>query len=273
MRRLEVPDWEERAAAVALGIRRRTLEVVAATEGGCYLCQACSAAEILSAVHVRGLDRPRGDGFVLSPAHYALPLYAAMVELGELSEAEFATFQQDGSRLELIPTGDAPGTLFTTGSLGQGLSQAIGLALARRVRGEPGRVVVLVSDGELQEGQTWEALMTCAHYGLGNLVVLFDLNDSQVDGSVDRVMRIEPVLEKLRAFGLDAVEIDGHDLRAIVTAVEGADGQRTRAIACRTRIWQGIPSLAGRTQFHWICLTESEAEAARNDLAMEVRAS
>ncbi|MBB6353769.1 transketolase [Aminobacter aganoensis] len=235
--------------------------------GMSYLGQACSAAEILSAIHVQSMDRGRGDGFVLSPSHYALPLWAMLVALGELSEDEFNTFQQDGSPLDLIPSGEVPGTIFSIGSLGQGLSQAVGLALARRLRGEQGKIFVLVSDGELQEGQTWEALMTCGHYQLVNLVILFDLNDSQVDGSVDRVMRIDPVVEKLQAFGLDAAEIDGHDLHAIANAIEAGDGKRTRAIACRTCIWKGIPSLSHREKLHMVSFTKDEAELARNDLA------
>lgn len=258
-------DWQGAARALALGTRRRALEMTIARGIG-YLGQACSSAEILSTLHVHLMDRSQGDIFVLSPSHYALPLWSMLTELGEVSEEEFATFQQDGSPFELIPTGEVPGTPFAIGSLGQGLSQAIGLALARRHRGDPGRVFAFVSDGELQEGQVWEALMTCGHFALTNLVIFFDLNDSQVDGSVAKVMTIDPVVDRLLAFGLDAVEVDGHDVAAIAKAVETADGRRTRAIACRTRIWQGIPSIADRPKLHMVSFTESEAETARQDL-------
>ena len=167
----------------------------------------------------------------------------------------------------MIGGGGAPEMPFTTGSLAQGLSQGIGLALARRMRGHDGRVVVLVSDGELEEGQTWEALMSLSHFGLTGLAVVLDLNDSQVDGSPRDVMGVEPVLDKLLAFGLDAVELDGHDPVAIAAALEGP-AAAPRALACRTRTWQGLPSLATRHNLHFVRFREGEAEAALADLGV-----
>jgi transketolase len=257
--------WVGDARRLALGIRRRALDVTIAKNGS-YLCQACSGAEILATLHRRVMDRSAGDVLVLSPAHYALALYATLVELGELDPELLDSYQDDGALLEMIPSGSAPGMLFTTGSLAQALSQSIGLALARQLRGDPGGVFVYVSDGELQEGQTWEALMAVAHYGLTELVVVLDLNDSQVDGSPDDVMALEPIAGKLAAFGLDVVEVDGHDPVAIAAAIERPGRGAPRAVACRTRMWEGIPSLADRPNLHFVRFREGEAERAIADL-------
>ncbi len=250
---------------LAHGIRQRSLEVTIAKNGS-YLCQACSGAEILATLHGRVLDRAAGDIFVLSPAHYALALFATLVELGELPADELDRYGDDGALLEMIPSGSAPGMLFTTGSLAQAVSQAIGLAHARRMRNVGGRIFVYISDGELQEGQTWEALMALAHYRLTEVVVVLDLNDSQVDGSPDDVMRVEPVVEKLAAFGLDVVEVDGHSPAEIAAAAVVTPGGAPRAIACRTVMWQGIPSLAERPNLHFVRFRGDEAERARDDL-------
>lgn len=247
---------------VALGIRRRALEITVARNGG-YLGQACSGAEILATLHGRVLGPD--DTLVLSPAHYCLALWAAMVETGSLPPDALDDYGLDGAALEMIGGSGAPGMPFTTGSLAQGLSQAIGLALARRIRGLPGRVFVYLGDGELQEGQTWEALLSLAHFRLTSVVVVLDLNDSQVDGSPADVLGLEPILDKLTAFGLDAVEVDGHAPGAILAALT-AVGDRPRAVACRTRIWQGMPSLADRANLHFVRFREGEAERAWEDL-------
>ncbi len=249
---------------VARGIRRRALEVAVARNGS-YLGQACSGAEILAVLHTRVLTDD--DVFVLSPAHYTLALWAAMIETGRLAADALDDYGLDGARLEMIGGAGSPGMPFTTGSLAQGLSQAIGLALGRRINGQPGRVFVYVGDGELQEGQTWEALMSLAHFALTSVVVVLDLNGSQVDGDPAQIMGVEPVVDKLRAFGLDAVEIDGHSVPDLEAAF-GSVGDRPRAIACRTRVWQGLPSLATRSNLHFVRFREGEAEQARRELGL-----
>ncbi len=250
--------WLADVERIARGIRRRAVQTAIARNGA-YVGQACSGAEILAVLHGRVLRAE--DVLVLSPAHYTLAHWAAMAETGKLPEDALARYGEDGAELEMIGGGGSPGMPFTTGSLAQGLSQALGLALARRLRGEPGRVFVYLSDGELQEGQTWEAFLALAHFELTSVVVVLDLNDSQVDGSPREVLGIEPVVEKLRAFGLDAVEVDGHAAAALAEALEAA-GQRPRALACCTRIWQGIPSLAERHNLHFVRFREGEAERA-----------
>jgi transketolase len=260
-------DWLADVGRLARAIRVRVLDATIANNGA-YLCQACCSAEILATLHVRVMNRTRGDLFVLSPAHYCLALWALLAEIGELSDEEFDTYNRDGSALEMIGSEHAPGLLFTTGSLSQGLSQAIGLQLARRAHQRPGRVFVYLSDGELQEGQTWEAVMSAAHFGLGELNVVIDMNGSQVDGDPAEIMAIEPVMAKLCAFGLEAVEIDGHDPRAIAAALAAAGGERPRAVACRTRMWEGIPSLEARANHHFVRFRAGEAEAALADLGL-----
>jgi len=257
--------WQDAARRLAHACRQRTF-AVAVARNGAYLGQACSSAEILAVLHARFLDREQ-DALVLSPAHYALAQFAVLAELGEIPAEDLAAYGDDGARLEMIPGGGAPGMLFTTGSLAQGLSLGIGLALGRRQLGTPGRVVVFVSDGELEEGQTWEALACAAHHRLESLTVVLDLNGSQVDGDPAEILGIEPVLDRLLAFGLDAIEVDGHDLDAIAAALEAPRDGRPRAVACRTRIWQGIPSLQERHNLHFVRFREGEAELAAAELA------
>jgi transketolase len=235
-------------ATVADRVRRRVLEHTLRNNGG-YLSQACSSAEILTTLYLRvmrlgpsqapavprpfagapsasnphaftgadynGPKHPELDRFVFSPVHYALVLYSLLIELGRLSPDALAQFNQDGSTVELIGAEHSPGHEVTAGSLGQALSQAGGIALARRLRGEPGRVWVFMSDGEFQEGQTWEAFAALAHHRIGNLGVYIDANAQQCDGAMADVMTIEPLAERLRAFGAEVHEVDGHDADAL----------------------------------------------------------
>ncbi|MBK5940313.1 transketolase [Halochromatium roseum] len=256
--------------AVAAGIRRRVLEHTLRNNGG-YLSQACSSAEILATLYLRvmrlgpsiapliprafagvpsrdnpdaftgaGYNGPRApelDRFIFSPVHYALVLYALLIELGRLGPDALAAFNTDGSTVELIGAEHSPGHEVTAGSLGQALSQAGGIALARRLRGETGRVWVFMSDGEFQEGQTWEAFAALAHHCIGNLGVYIDANAQQCDGPMTDVMTIEPLADRLRAFGAEVHEVDGHDSQALAApalarlSAAGADtGATSRAV-------------------------------------------
>lgn len=258
------PD-QARIARMAWGIRRHAFDVTVRANG-CYLGQALSAAEILAAIHSVGLDRTRGDMFILSPAHYSIAVYATLVELGELPVEALEEFGKDGSPIEMIGGHDSPGMEFTTGSLAQGLSQGIGVALGRRLRGSPGHVWVMISDGELEEGQTWEAFMSLAHYGLTNITVFLDNNDSQVDGSPVKVMGVEPIHERIAAFGLDVRRIDGHDVDALLAAIQDPRGATARVVVCDTDIARGIPCLADREHPHWIRFRTGESEIALAEL-------
>lgn len=259
-------NWPSEAKRIASAIRKRSLDI-AIRLNGAYLGQSCSAAEILGVLFTRHINRTRGDLFVMSPAHYCLAMYAAMVEVGELSEAEFNTYNADGSKVEMIGGTGAPGMPFTTGSLAQGLSQAIGVALAWRLKKQDGHIFVYMSDGELQEGQTWEALMSLGHHKLDNITTIIDVNYSQVDGDTRAVLDFDPVLPKLAAFNLDAVAIDGHDIEVIDAAYSGKRKAAPRVIVARTNIWQGIPSLSDRANLHFVRFRAGEAEKAQAELA------
>jgi transketolase len=258
-------NWPAEARRIAFGVRKRSLDT-AIRLNGAYLGQSCSAAEILGVLFARQINRKRGDLFVMSPAHYCLAMYAAMVEVGELSEAEFNTYNADGSRVEMIGGTGAPGMPFTTGSLAQGLSQSIGVALAWRMKKQDGHIFVYCSDGELQEGQTWEAFMSLGHHKLTNISVLIDVNYSQVDGDTRSVLDFDPVLPKLAAFNLDAVHVNGHDIAALDAAFSNVR-EKPRVIVAETKIWQGIPSLSDRANLHFVRFREGEGERAQAELA------
>jgi transketolase len=194
-------------------IRRRAVEMVA-IEGFGYLGQALSAAELTAVLYLSAF-RPGHDRLVVSPGHYAIVHFAAGVEIGLVGETELETYGKDGSRLEAIGTENTPGLAATCGSLGQGLSTAAGIALATKLADSDRHVYVLMSDGEMEEGQVWEAALFSAHHGLGNLTVVLDRNNSQVDGPTETITTLNPVADKWQAFGWATVDVDGHDVAAI----------------------------------------------------------
>ena len=262
---------------LATAIRLRAVRMVA-PHGFGYLGQALSAAEQYAAVYGAAL-RPGTDRVICSPAHYVIAAYAAAAETGLLDEAALAGYGRDGSALEAIGTERSPVPDYTCGSLGQGLSAAAGFALADRLRDRPGaRTFAFLSDGELQEGQVWEAAMFAGHHRLGRLTVLLDANNSQVDGPVDSITTIEPVAAKWRAFGWDAVELDGHDVGAVAAALAGgaseADGAsgpaRPRVLVCRTSTRHGLTCLPPDADGHFIKLPPDLAAAAEAELSMEL---
>lgn len=292
-------SWEGEARRVARRVRRHGVDIADRHNGG-YLGQVCSSAEILATLYVRLLDLgapvataltldggadgatfpiwggsyngrpdPAKDRFILSPAHYATALYATLAETGRLEPRALEAYGEDGSVLEMIGAEYSPGFETTTGSLAQGLSVALGQAIVRRHRGDQGRIWVLLSDGELQEGQTWEALQTAPCFGLRNLTVLLDANGYQVDGPIERAIAIDPLVPKIAAFGWSVAEVDGHDVAAIAAAAESREQDRPRFVICRTDPWHGIPSLLARRpdRLHFIRFRPGEAEAAREDLA------
>src|SRR5271169_1532491 len=210
---------------LALRIRLRAVRMVA-PQGFGYLGQALSSAEQVAAVFAAA--RPGVDRIVCSPGHYIIGPFAAAAELGLLSEAAVAGYGQNGSAVEAIGTERSPVVDYTCGSLGQGLSAALGFALADRFRGRDARVFTMVSDGELEEGQVWEAALFAAHHRLDRLVVLLDANNSQVDGPVDSITTLEPIADKWSAFGWRVFELDGHDVSAVSAALAEALSERGR---------------------------------------------
>lgn len=286
---------------VARRVRRRMVQL-AVQQGGAYLAQACSSAEILATLYVRlmhlgpalanrieaqptepprpGNASTRGyefngqrdgihDRFILSPAHYAGALYATLVEVGRLAPDDLRHYAHDGSALEMIGSEQSPGMEATTGSLAQGLSVGLGMAAARKIKSQPGTIWTLISDGELEEGQTWEAFAAAAHHNLGNVVVLVDSNSLQVDGAPRDVLNMEPIVDKVRSFGWNTQEVDGHDPDAIAAAAVQRAPDVPCCIVCRTRPWQGIPSLQVRypRRLHFVRFRPGEEVAALNDTA------
>lgn len=254
------------AATFADRLRLRAARMVA-PHGFGYLGQALSSAELVAALYT-GPYRPGHDDIVCSPGHYIIALYAAACELGLLSEEQLETYGHDGSELEAIGTESSPGVDLTSGSLGQGLSGAVGLALSHRMRSETDRrVYALVSDGELEEGQVWEAAMFAGHNGLGSLVVLLDANDSQVDGPVSSITTIEPIAAKWESFGWGAVDVDGHDATAVGEAIAAAVAdERPAVVIARTSTVHGLDVLPDGADGHFIKLPEHLATAAIAEL-------
>ena len=245
---------------LATAIRLRAVAMVA-PQGFGYLGQALSAAEQYAAVYGAAY-RPGTDRVVCSPGHYVIAAYAAAAETGLIDEAALASYGQNGSSLEAIGTERSPVPEYTCGSLGQGLSAAAGFALGDRLTGHDGvRTFAFISDGELQEGQVWEAAMFAGHHRLARLTVLLDANNSQVDGPVDSITTIEPVAAKWQAFGWDAVDLDGHDVVAIAAAL-AAEALRPRVLICRTSTRHGLACLPPDADGHFIKLPADLAAAA-----------
>lgn len=256
---------------LALRIRLRAVRMVA-PQGFGYLGQALSAAEQVATVFTTA--RPGTDRLVCSPGHYVIAAFAAAAELGLLDEDAVAAYGNNGSPLEAIGTERSPVFDYTCGSLGQGLSAAAGFALSGRFRGSAARVYALVSDGEMEEGQVWEAATFAAHYGLDRVIVLLDANNSQVDGPVDAITTIEPIAGKWAAFGWHVQDIDGHDTAALAEAVAAAAAETARpsVIVCRTSTRHGLDCLPPDADGHFITLPPELAEAAVGELTAKLDA-
>jgi len=190
-----------------------------------------------------GVPTPDLDRFLISPAHYAVAIYAALVEIGRMDPAGLKQFNVDGYTVEMIGAEHSPGFELTTGSFGQALSQAGGIALARRLKGHTGRTFVFMSDGELEEGQTWEGVQALAFYKMDNVVVFVDVNGQQVDGLIKDNMNIEPIDARLRAFGASVSVVDGHDVEALANAMKDQIAGKPHFILAYTNSSQGIPLL------------------------------
>jgi transketolase len=240
---------------VATRIRLHATRMIS-IQGFGYLGQALSSAEILAVLFASAM-RPGRDRFVMSPAHYVIGLYAAAVEVGLLAPEQLAGYGKDGSLLEAIGTERTPVADLVCGSLGQGLSGAIGFALAAHLAGEDRVTYAFVSDGEMEEGQVWEAAMFASHHRrrMGRLTVVIDANNSQVDGPVTSVTTIEPLADKWRAFGWQVADVDGHDIEALLSAFGSrTDDSKPLVVIARTDILGRVRSLPPTVDGHFIKL-------------------
>ena len=214
-------------------------------------------------------DWPDRDRFVLSKGHAAPVLYAALAERGFFPVEELLNLRKLGSRLQGHPDmRKVPGVEMSTGSLGQGLSAANGMALAARLDRRDYRVYVLLGDGEIQEGQIWEASMAAAHYKLDNVTAFLDHNGYQIDGPVREVMSPEPVAAKWRAFGWHVIEIDGHNLSEILSALAEAKTVRGRPtmIVAETVKGRGVSFMEGQVDWHGVAPKPAERDRALAEL-------
>jgi transketolase len=209
------------------------------------------------------------DRFILSKGHGAPAYYAILARLGYFSPEELLTLRRFGSILQGHPdSGCTPGVEIPTGSLGQGLSIANGLALAGRLNGHGGRVYVLLGDGEVQEGQIWEAAMTAAHYGLDNLVAILDRNRLQIDGHTHEVMSLEPLADKWVAFGWHTLEVDGHDISQLLAALRACQAVKGRPsmIIAHTVKGKGVSIFEGQAKYHGVAPNPEEYQVALQEL-------
>jgi transketolase len=255
---------------LAQRIRLRAVQMVA-RQGFGYLGQALSSAEQVAALFA--VARPATDRIVCSPGHYVIAFYAAAAEVGLIPAEALACYGQDGAALEAIGTERTPLFDYVAGSLGQGLSASAGFALSDRMRGQDRRTFALVSDGEMEEGQVWEAAMFAAHHRLASLTVLLDANNSQVDGPVDTITTIEPVAAKWASFGWEPVELAGHDVAGIVAALAGAaSSPRPVVLVCRTSTRHGLDCLPPDADGHFIKLPAELAARATAELTARLEA-
>jgi transketolase len=256
----------------AIGLKRLAARVklnatrMVNIQGFGYLGQALSAGELIATLFGGGFFREGHDRFVLSPGHYAVVVYAAACELGWIPREHMESYGLDGAVLEAISTERTPFIDINCGSLAQGLSGGVGFALAARHAGDGRHTWVFMSDGEMEEGQPWEAAMFAAHHGLDNLTVLLDANDSQVDGPVSGITTIEPIADKWSSFGWAVHEVDGHDTAAIAQALaEPAPGQ-PRIVVARTHILGRLKSIPLTVDGHFIKLDPPLVEAITREL-------
>ena len=269
---------EEQLRALKDRARRMRIDILK-TLHGCgsgHTGGSLSATDIMTALYFYKMkydpkrpDWAGRDYFILSKGHAAPVLYATLAHAGYIETAELCTLRKIGSRLQGHPDSKyLPGVEISTGSLGQGLSVACGIALSQKLDKVGNRVYAVLGDGELQEGQIWEAAMTGAHYKLDNLCVLIDNNGLQIDGPVAKVMGVEPITDKWRAFGWDVQDIDGHDMAQLTAALDKAETVKGKpsAIVCRTVKGKGSTCFEGKVEFHGTTPSKEELEIALKEL-------
>ena len=235
-----------------------------------------SAADVLTYLYFSRMridpadpDREDRDRFVLSKGHSAPALYSVLAQRGFFPVEELKTLRKIGSRLQGHPNMNlTPGVDMSTGSLGQGISAAAGMALGAKLKNLDTRVYVLLGDGEIQEGQVWEALMFASHYKLDNFVVMIDNNGLQIDGSISDVMSPYPIDEKLSAFGLFVQTIDGHDFDAMEQAFDRAEAEKGRpsAIVLKTIKGKGVSFMENQAGWHGKAPNEEQYHQAMAEL-------
>ncbi len=270
----------QKVAQAAYRMRHHVLNMGEA-QGQGYVGQALGAADMLACVYADQLrfraDDPHWlgrDRFLLSTGHYAIGLYAALADAGIIGVDELDTYGCDESRLPMSGMASyTPGMEISGGSLGHGLTVAVGMALGLRHLGSQARVFNFLSDGELDEGSTWEAAMGASHHRLGNLTAMVDINALQADGPTVGVLRTEPVVDKWQACGWFTQRVDGNDVDALLGAFDAAAEQARSVgapsiILCDTRIGCGVPMLETREKAHFMRIDADEWQLCRDQLTL-----
>lgn len=252
---------------------RRNAVLMGEVQGQGYVGQALDIADVLAVAYFHAMQYQPNDAnwegrdrFLLSNGHYAIALYAALIEAKIIPEEELETYGSDDSRLPMSGMSSyTPGMEMSGGSLGQGLTIAVGHALGLKRKQSKARVFTLFSDGELDEGAIWEGLMSAAHWKLDNMIAIVDVNNQQADGPSSQVMAFEPLTEKMQAFGWYTQRIDGNDLDAVIAAFDNAlahDKPQPRMIICDTKMGCGVPFLEQREKNHFIRVEPEEWQLA-----------
>ena len=271
----------QKVAAAAYRMRHHVLNMGEA-QGQGYVGQALGAADMLAGVYADQLryraEDPHWEGrdrFLLSTGHYAIGLYAALAEAGIIAVEELDTYGSDGSRLPMSGMASyTPGMEISGGSLGHGLTVAVGMALSLRYQGSTSKVINFLSDGELDEGSTWEAAMGASHHRLGHLTAMVDINALQADGPTVGVLRTEPVADKWAACGWFVQRVDGNDVDELLAAFdavnEKADINGTPAvILCDTKVGRGVSLLENREKAHFMRIEADEWQQCREQLTAD----
>ncbi|MFH0877492.1 MAG: transketolase [Candidatus Omnitrophota bacterium] len=266
-------ELEEKAREIRMMIIEMLARAGSGHPGG-----SLSSADILTCLYYYVMrhnpkepDWPDRDRFHLSKGHCCPALYAVLAEMGYFSKQELANLRKFGAILQGHPDRHTPGIDVCSGSLGQGLSVALGMSLAGKIDRKDYRVYCLLGDGEIQEGNVWEAAMAAAHYKCDNLCAILDYNGFQIDGRVSEIMGIEPLSEKWRAFGWHVLDIDGHNMNAILKAFETAKKIREKPtmIIAKTIKGKGVAFMENVVDFHGRPPTSDEAQRALKDLKRE----
>ena len=260
---------EKRAVAL-----RRHLLTMAANGQLIHLGGSMSIADLMAALffhflEVEGKGRPR-DHFILSKGHTVHAMHACLAELGKIDASEFTKLGRIGTRLAGHPSLKAPLVEFATGSLGHGLSVGVGIALAEKLNGNGSRTVVLMGDGEIQEGSVWEAALCAPRFGLENLLAIVDCNGFQANARVADILPVEPLEEKWRSFSWNTQVIDGHEMGSILGALEAFPAkQGPTVIIANTVKGKGVPGVEGTSRAHYTSLEDNEVQEALKRLEVE----
>ena len=260
----------------AVNIRKNIVKMVTEAKSG-HPGGSLSSVEIGVALYFTQMDineenisSLNRDRFVLSKGHASPLLYSLLAEKGFLNEEELLTFRKIGTRLQGHPSMDKlPGVDMSTGSLGQGISAAVGMALSNKYHNLPYRIYTLLGDGECQEGEVWEAAMSASHYGLDNLLAFVDMNGLQIDGKVSEVMNPFPLDEKFKAFGWNVIVLeDGNDLEAVIKACEEAKTVKGKpsVVIAKTVKGKGVSFLENPSGWHGVAPNKEQCEQALCEL-------